>query len=61
MLLHPRFPVRMRQGDRQVRDGGLAAIDADPLRRARELERLGFLRMTLQQPLGLDFQAQLIS
>jgi NADPH-dependent F420 reductase len=42
---------------RLVRDGGLIAIDAGPLRRARELERLGFLGMTLQQPLGLNFQS----
>jgi hypothetical protein len=42
---------------RLVRDGGLVAIDAGPLRRARELERLGFFGMTLQQPLGLNFQS----
>lgn len=35
--------------------GGSNAIDAGPLRRARELERLGFLGMTLQGPLGLNF------
>ena len=40
-----------------VRDGGLVAIDAGPLRRARELERLGFLGITLQQPLELNFQS----
>ena len=40
-----------------VRDGGLVAIDVGPLRRARELERLGFLGITLQQPLGLEFQS----
>ena len=40
-----------------VRDGGLVAIDAGPLRRARQLEELGFLGMTLQQPLGLNFQS----
>jgi NADPH-dependent F420 reductase len=40
-----------------VRDGGLVAIDAGPMRRARELERLGFLGITLQQPLGLNFQS----
>ena len=40
-----------------VRDGGLVAIDAGSLRRARELERLGFLGISLQQPLGLDFQS----
>jgi hypothetical protein len=42
---------------RLVRDGGLVPIDAGPLRRARELERLGFFGMTLQQPLGLNFQS----
>jgi predicted dinucleotide-binding enzyme len=40
-----------------VRDGGLVAIDAGPLRRARQLEGLGFLGMTLQQPLGLNFRS----
>lgn len=40
-----------------VRDGGLVAIDAGPLRRARQLEGLGFLGITLQQPLGLNFQS----
>ncbi|HKH10064.1 MAG TPA: hypothetical protein VKA73_02865 [Rubrobacter sp.] len=33
------------------------AIDAGPLRRARQLEGLGFLGMTLQQPLGLNFSS----
>lgn len=42
---------------RLARDGGLVAIDAGPLRRARQLEGLGFLGMTLQQPLGLNFQS----
>src|SRR3712207_3496186 len=40
-----------------VRDGGLRAIDVGPLERARELEGLGFLEMTLQQPLGLNFRS----
>jgi 8-hydroxy-5-deazaflavin:NADPH oxidoreductase len=40
-----------------VRDGGLRAIDVGPLERARELEGLGFLGITLQQPLGLNFQS----
>ncbi len=40
-----------------VRDGGLVAIDVGPLRRARQLEGLGFLGMTLQQPLGLNFSS----
>src|SRR5918997_3998311 len=38
-----------------VRDGGLQAIDVGPLERARQLEGLGFLGITLQQPLGLNF------
>jgi 8-hydroxy-5-deazaflavin:NADPH oxidoreductase len=40
-----------------VRDGRLRAIDVGPLERARELEGLGFLGMTLQQPLGLNFRS----
>jgi 8-hydroxy-5-deazaflavin:NADPH oxidoreductase len=40
-----------------VRGGGLRAIDVGPLERARELEGLGFLGITLQQPLGLNFQS----
>jgi 8-hydroxy-5-deazaflavin:NADPH oxidoreductase len=40
-----------------VRSGGLRAIDVGPLERARELEGLGFLGITLQQPLGLNFQS----
>jgi predicted dinucleotide-binding enzyme len=40
-----------------VRDGGLRAIDVGPLVGARHLEGLGFLRMMLQQPLGLNFQS----
>ena len=42
---------------RLVESGGSRALDAGPLRRSRELERLGFLGMTLQQPLGLNFQS----
>jgi predicted dinucleotide-binding enzyme len=34
---------------------GLRAIDAGPLARAHELEALGYLHMTLQQPLGTGF------
>jgi 8-hydroxy-5-deazaflavin:NADPH oxidoreductase len=40
-----------------VHDGGLRAIDVGPLERARQLEGLGFLGITLQQPLGLNFQS----
>ena len=38
-----------------ARDGGLNAIDVGPLKRARELEALGFLHITLQGPLGTGF------
>jgi NADPH-dependent F420 reductase len=38
-----------------VRAGGLNAIDAGPLRRARELERLGFLHMAIQDALGTGY------
>jgi 8-hydroxy-5-deazaflavin:NADPH oxidoreductase len=40
-----------------VHDGGSRAIDVGPLERARQLEGLGFLGITLQQPLGLGFQS----
>ena len=40
-----------------VRAGGLRAIDVGPLERARQLEGLGLLGITLQQPLGLGFQS----
>ncbi len=35
--------------------GGLRPIDVGPLRRARQLEHLGFLHIVLQQPLGTGF------
>ncbi len=38
-----------------VRDGGLNAIDVGPLERARQLEALGFLGITLQARLGTQF------
>ncbi len=38
-----------------VTGAGLRAIDAGSLRRARELEALGFLHMALQEPLGTNF------
>jgi predicted dinucleotide-binding enzyme len=38
-----------------VTDGGLRPIDVGPLGRAQQLEQLGFLHISLQQPLGLDF------
>ena len=38
-----------------VRDGGLRPVDVGPLRRARELEALGYLHMAVQEPLGAGF------
>lgn len=38
-----------------ARGGGLNPIDTGPLRRARELERLGFLHMAMQDALGTGF------
>jgi NADPH-dependent F420 reductase len=38
-----------------VEDGGMRAVDAGPLARARELEALGYLHMALQDPLGTGF------
>jgi 8-hydroxy-5-deazaflavin:NADPH oxidoreductase len=38
-----------------VEDAGLRPVDAGPLRRARELEALGYLHMGVQQPLGTGF------
>jgi hypothetical protein len=35
--------------------GGMRAIDAGPLRRARQLEHMGFLHMALQDRLGTGF------
>jgi len=42
---------------RLVEDGGLRAIDAGALERARQLEAIGFLGITLQQQLGTGFQS----
>jgi 8-hydroxy-5-deazaflavin:NADPH oxidoreductase len=42
---------------RIVSDGGLRPIDSGPLKRARELEALGYLHMALQQPLGTGFSS----
>ena len=40
-----------------VGDGGLRGIDAGKLERARQLEGLALLGITLQMPLGLGFQS----
>ena len=40
-----------------VEAGGLRAIDTGPLSRARQLEGMGFLGITLQGPLGTQFMS----
>ena len=40
-----------------VEAGGLRAIDAGPLSRARQLEGMGFLGIALQGPLGTQFMS----
>jgi 8-hydroxy-5-deazaflavin:NADPH oxidoreductase len=42
-----------------IEAGGMRAIDAGPLRRARQLEHLGFLHILLQEPLGAGFGSTL--
>jgi hypothetical protein len=44
---------------RLAEDGGLHPVDAGPLRRARELEAVGFLHMAVQEPLGTGFGSAL--
>jgi len=44
-----------RSVSRLVEDGGMHPVDAGPLARAHELEALGYLHMTLQEPLGSGF------
>ena len=38
-----------------ISDGGLRPIDVGPLSRAQQLEQLGFLHISLQEPRGLGF------
>jgi 8-hydroxy-5-deazaflavin:NADPH oxidoreductase len=40
-----------------VADGRLRPIDAGPLRRAQQLEQLGFLHISFQQPHELGFRS----
>jgi 8-hydroxy-5-deazaflavin:NADPH oxidoreductase len=40
-----------------IRDGGLRAIDVGPLSRARQLEGIGLLHITLQAQLGTKFMS----
>jgi 8-hydroxy-5-deazaflavin:NADPH oxidoreductase len=44
-----------RKVSQLVTDGGLRAIDVGPLARAQQLEQLGFLHISLQEPLELGF------
>ncbi len=44
-----------RKVSQLVSDGGLRPIDVGPLARAQQLEHLGFLHISLQQPLELGF------
>jgi 8-hydroxy-5-deazaflavin:NADPH oxidoreductase len=39
--------------------GGLRPLDAGPLRRARQLEQVGFLHIVVQEPLGAGFGSAL--
>jgi 8-hydroxy-5-deazaflavin:NADPH oxidoreductase len=40
-----------------AKDGGLRPIDVGPLHRAQQLEHLGLLHITLQEPLGADYSS----
>jgi NADPH-dependent F420 reductase len=40
---------------RLASDGGLRPVDVGPLSRAQQLEQLGFLHISLQEPRGLGF------
>ncbi|GEL20964.1 NADPH-dependent F420 reductase [Pseudonocardia asaccharolytica] len=44
-----------RKVSQLVSDGGLRPLDVGPLRRAQQLENLGFLHIAIQQPLNLGF------
>jgi 8-hydroxy-5-deazaflavin:NADPH oxidoreductase len=39
----------------RVENGGLRAVDAGPLRRAHQLEALGYLHIALQEQLGTGY------
>ena len=42
-----------------VRSGAMRPLDVGPLRRARELEAMGFLHIAIQQPLQLNWSSSL--
>jgi hypothetical protein len=46
-----------QQVSQLVSDGGFRPIDVGPLNRAQQLEQLGFLHISLQQPLALGFSS----
>ena len=48
-----------RKVSRLVSDAGLRPVDAGPLRRAQQLEQLGFLHISLQEPNDLGFGSAL--
>jgi predicted dinucleotide-binding enzyme len=40
-------------------DAGLRPLDVGPLSRAQQLEQLGFLHISIQEPLGLGYASTL--
>jgi predicted dinucleotide-binding enzyme len=46
-----------RKVSQLVSDASLRPLDVGPLRRAEQLEHLGFLHISLQQPLGLGYSS----
>jgi predicted dinucleotide-binding enzyme len=44
-----------RKVSRLVESGGMRPVDAGPLRRAQQLEHLGFLHMAMQENLGSGY------
>jgi 8-hydroxy-5-deazaflavin:NADPH oxidoreductase len=46
-----------RKVSQLVADGGLRPVDVGPLRRAQQLEHLGLLHISLQQPLDLGYSS----
>lgn len=53
--VEPGAPLAKRTVTEFASDAGLRPIDVGPLRRARQLEQLGFLHMSLPQPYELGF------
>ncbi len=53
--VEPGAPLAKRKVSELASDAGLRPIDVGPLRRAQQLEQLGFLHISLQQPHELGF------